>query len=94
MNDTRSQGRLDMRKSRTFQQEGGGKRSRSDGGNSIGVEKKSALQVFDGLEAASLKPSLVFMTVHPSVFCPISLIILLVPVVSIDIHIYQLLSFP
>ena len=54
-----------MRKSgKVFQQEGEGRESRSEGGNSVGVEdQKSALQVFDYLMAASL---LVFVTQHSS----------------------------
>lgn len=86
MDDTRSQGTLGMRKSRTaFQQEGGGKRSRSEGRNSIGVkDKKSALHMFAYQTAASLKLSLLvsIMTPHSSGSHPISLTILLVPMVS------------
>lgn len=58
-----------MRKSgKVFQQEGDDRESRSEGGNSVGVEdQKSALEVFDYLMAASLKPSLlVFVTQHSS----------------------------
>lgn len=50
---------MSMRKARqTFKQKGGGKRSRSDGGNSIGLDKRSALQAFDYLIASCLLESL------------------------------------
>lgn len=80
-----------MRKSgKVFQQEGDSRESRSEGGNSVGVEdQKSALQVFDYLMAA-LKPSLlVFVTQHSSGSHVLPSFWFLWP--QIDIHIHSVL---